>query len=105
MRRFVVAGAGAGADATSTDWLRVLPRRRVPFVDSVSNSSFASSGSGLAVGAAATFVPRAVLRIDLVGSGASLSVVVDPADFVVALERRAGPGSGTSVRSGGKSLT
>jgi hypothetical protein len=52
----------------------------------------------MAVGAAAAaaFVPRAVLRIDLFGSGASLSVVVDPADFVAVRERRAGPGLGTT---------
>jgi hypothetical protein len=93
-RRLVVVGAGAGTG--STDWLRVLPRRCVPFVVSASRSGFGSSGSGLAAGAVAAFVPRAVLRIDFFDSAASLSVAVDPADFVVARERRAGPGSGTT---------
>ena len=92
-RRLVVAGAGAGA--TSTDWLRVLPPRRGAFIGSASWSGVAS-GSGPAAGGAAAFVPRAVLRVDLLGSAASLSVVVDPVDFVAVRERRAGPGSGAT---------
>jgi hypothetical protein len=81
-RRLVVvgAGAGAGAGATSTDWLRVLvPRRRLPFAGSASGPS----GSRVAPAVALAFVPRVVvLRVGLLGSAGSLSVVVDSVDFV-----------------------
>jgi len=104
-RRLVVAGAGAGTGtgATSTDWLRFLPPRRGPFVVSASWSRFASR-SGLAAGAVGTaaFVLRAVLRVDLLRSTTSFSVVVDSVDFVAARERRVGPGSGTGSGSGGE---
>jgi hypothetical protein len=94
-RRLVVAGAGAGAGAgaASTDWLRFLAPRRGAFIVSASWSAVASC-SDLAAGVATAFVPRTVLRVDLPGSAASLSVVVDPLDFVAVRERRTGPGSG-----------
>ena len=80
-RRFVVVVAGA-TTSTSAGWPRLAPRR-ILFAGSVSGS-----GSD-----AAAFVPRAVLRVGLLDSAGSWSVVSE--DFVVVRERR--PGSSLDV--------